>query len=392
MPGGGCFGDLLDGAPAATGVELGDRDEQEGDREPDERRAVELPERELPAVECLRDRDEPDRRQHGRDQNAHVERVDDRVLALADAREEGADDRRQDRDAAERQRVEPEAGVLVRDSEQHHGDRRDCVGLEEVGRHARAVADVVTDVVGDHGRVPRVVLGDAGLDLADEIGTDVGGLREDATAKPGEDGDQRATERQPEEVVDGGLRVVVERAREEPVVPGDAEETETDDEEPRHRPGPECDLECRGDALAGRLGGACIRAHGDVHADEAGRRREQCTDQEAERHAPTELGVEADHQDRHDRDEPDCRVLLPQVGGCAFLYGTRDLAHALVARRLLEQPVGQVEPEQHGSRGAHECERNCMITEKIHQPSGGTSTRTDMSQRKRRNESARPIM
>ena len=54
------------------------------------------------------------------------------------------------------------------------------VGLEEVGAHAGDVADVVSHVVRDHGRVVRVVLVDAGLDLADEVGTDVGGLRVDA--------------------------------------------------------------------------------------------------------------------------------------------------------------------------------------------------------------------
>ena len=391
MPGRGRFGDLLDRAPAAPGVVLGDRDEQEGDREADERRAVELPERELRPLERLRDGDEPDRGEHRRGEDAHVERVDDRVLALADAREERADDRGQDRHAAERERVQPEAAVLVGGAEQHHRDGGDGVRLEQVGGHAGAVADVVADVVGDHGRVARVVLGDAGLDLADEVGADVGGLREDAAAEPGEDGDERAAEGEAEEVVDGRLGRVVERSGQEPVVPGDAEETETDDEEPRHGAGPERDLECRGDALASRLGGARVRADGDVHPDEPGRCGEHGADQEPECRAPAELGVEPDHQDRDDRDVPDRRVLLFQVGGGAFLHSTRDLPHALVARRLAEQPVGQVEPVQHGSRGTDECERNCMVTEEIHQPSGGTS-QNDTSQRKRRNGSARPIM
>ena len=72
-----------------------------------------------------------------------------------------------------------------------------------------AVADVVADVVGDHGRVARVVLGDARLDLADQVGADVGGLREDAAAESREDGDQRAAEREPDQVVDRRLLRVV---------------------------------------------------------------------------------------------------------------------------------------------------------------------------------------
>ena len=44
------------------------------------------------------------------------------------------------------------------------------VGLEQVGGHAGAVADVVAHVVGDGGGVAGVVLGDARLDLADQVG------------------------------------------------------------------------------------------------------------------------------------------------------------------------------------------------------------------------------
>ena len=105
--------------------------------------------------------------------------------------------------AAERERVERRGCSSGNcGAEQHHGDRGDRVRLEEVGRHAGAVADVVADVVRDHGRVARIVLGDAGLDLADEVGADVGGLRVDAAAEPREDGDQRAAEGEADEVVD----------------------------------------------------------------------------------------------------------------------------------------------------------------------------------------------
>ena len=69
-----------------------------------------------------------------------------------------------------------------------------AIGLEQVGRHAGAVADIVADVVGDDGRVARIILGNAGFDLADQVGADVGALGEDAAAETGEDGDQRGAE------------------------------------------------------------------------------------------------------------------------------------------------------------------------------------------------------
>ena len=84
-------------------------------------------------------------------------------------------------------------------AEDDRRDQRDFVRLEEVGGHAGAVTDVVTDVVGDRGRVTRVVFGDAGFDLADEVGADVGRLGEDAAADSQEQREQRAAESEPDE-------------------------------------------------------------------------------------------------------------------------------------------------------------------------------------------------
>ena len=241
--------------------------------------------------------------------------------------------------------IEPQLAGREGRAEQHHGDGRDGIRLEEVGGHAGAVADVVTHVVGDHGRVPRVVLGDPSLDLADEVGADVRGLREDAAAETREDRDERAAEREPDQVVDGRLRAVADPVREDPVVAGDAEQAEAHDEQPRHRAGTERDLERGRDALAGCLRRPDVGPHRDVHADEAGGGREERTDRESDRRAPPELRVEADREQRHDGYERDRRVLLLEIGGGALLHGTRDRLHPLVPGRLLEQPPGQIEAE-----------------------------------------------
>ena len=93
--------------------------------------------------------------------------------------------------------------AVEEDRGEHHGrDHRHRIGLEQVGRHAGAVADVVADVVGDGRRVARIVLGNAGFDLADEVGADVGALGEDAAAETGEDRDQRGAEAERDQRVD----------------------------------------------------------------------------------------------------------------------------------------------------------------------------------------------
>jgi hypothetical protein len=160
----------------------------------------------------------------GRDGDRLVERVHDRAAA-AHAREEDADHRREDRDAADRERVERQPPVQREaEPEQHHGDRGDGVGLEQVGGHAGAIADVVAHVVGDDRRVARVVFGNPGLDLADEVGADVRRLRVDPAAETGEDRDQRTAEGEPDEIADRCVLGLVEPARENPVIARDAEQ------------------------------------------------------------------------------------------------------------------------------------------------------------------------
>ena len=285
-----------------------------------------------------------------------------------DAREERADHGRQDRDAAERERIEPEVCLVEADPEQHHRDGRDRVRLEEVGSHAGTVADVVAHVVGDDRGIARIVLGNSGLDLPDEVGAHVGRLRVDAAAETREHGDERATEREPDEIAHRGLRRVADPVGEHPVVAGDSEEAEPHDEEARHRACPECDLERRLQALARGLGRADVRAHRDVHPDEAGERREDRADQESERRAPPELVVEPEQEERQDRYHRDRRVLLAEIRSSALLDRARDLLHLLVAGRLLEQPPGEVQPVQNRHGRTRKREPDGVIYEEVHGP------------------------
>ena len=67
----------------------------------------------------------------------------------------------------------------------HH---RTDIGLEDIGSHPGHVPHVVAHVVRDRRRVAGIVLGDAGFDLPDQVGADVGGLGEDAAAHAREEG------------------------------------------------------------------------------------------------------------------------------------------------------------------------------------------------------------
>ncbi len=235
------------------------------------------------------DRDGDDR-QDARGDQALVERAHDR-LVLAELDEEGADDRGHDAGRADGERIDAasqfEHGLAGEEDrrEHHRGDDGHRIGLEQVGGHAGAVADIVADVVGDGRGVARIVLGDAGLDLADEIAADVGALGEDAAAETREDRDQRGAEAERHERVDdrrGSTDESPSAAGQEAEVDRDAEQREAGDQHAGDGARLEGDVEAAAERLRRRLGGADVGADRDVHADEAGRARQHGADGEAD--------------------------------------------------------------------------------------------------------------
>ena len=131
-------------------------------------------------------------------------------MSLSVARtDEDADDRREHADRTSREREQctgrPQLRPVREDrrergnAEDDRRDERHLVRLEQVGRHTGAVTDVVADVVGDRRGVARVVFGDTGFDLADEVGADVGRLGEDAATDSEEQREQRTAESEPDQ-------------------------------------------------------------------------------------------------------------------------------------------------------------------------------------------------
>ena len=268
----------------------------------------------------------------GRAPKALVERAHD-VVARAELDEVGAGDRGQQADAADHQREHHQRAGLGAGEEdrgqQHGGHDGHGIGLEQVGRHAGAVADIVADIVRDHRRVAGIILGDAGLDLADQVGTDVRTLGEDAAAEAGEDRDQRRAEGQADQGLEDGA-LLDAHAQQDAVIDRDAEQAERHDEHAGDRTRLEGDVETAGQAAGGgRLGGAHIGADRDVHADEPGRGRQAGADRVAD--ADLEAEEEGEQDQDHHADHGDGHVLAAQIGGGALLDGGGDLLHPLVA-------------------------------------------------------------
>src|SRR5699024_2836576 len=99
---------------------------------------------------------------------------------------EGADDGGEHADGGQdhgdSHAVEAEAGG---DGQSAGRDSGAEIGFVQVGAHAGHVAHVVAHVIGNNSRVSRVILRDAGLHLAHQVGAHVGSLGEDAAAHTG---------------------------------------------------------------------------------------------------------------------------------------------------------------------------------------------------------------
>ena len=237
---------------------------------------------------------------HGGDAGGEVERPVDRgqaVLARLGPGEVDARHRGEGADGRDQQREDQALVAEGLRAEDQRGDQRDGVRLEEVGGHAGAVADVVADVVGDGRGVARVVLGDVLLDLADQVGADVGGLGEDAAADPHEHGEERGTEAEALEHVG---RLVLEEQHDQ----AGAEQAEADGQHADHGAGAQADR--HGRLATGGLGGrgdAQVGAHGEVHAEVAHGGREAGADEEEHRaEDPHGRVVGRQHEQREERD------------------------------------------------------------------------------------------
>ena len=160
--------------------------------------------------------------------------------------------------------ITPEDGEV---SYENTADEADGVGFKDIGGHPSAIADIITDVIGNGGGVPRVILFELGLEFANEVGADIGGFGVDASAQTSEDADERGPEGESGETVDGGPKA--EPAGSDEIEGADGEKGEGDDEEAGDGAPIEGITQGGGTANGGGLGGANVGHDGDSHTCEA---------------------------------------------------------------------------------------------------------------------------
>ncbi len=373
--------DLADRAVGAGRVELGDVDEGDagdqaddaGEEEPD------------PGGDAVGTRATGVHHDVGGDAQPHhgqggrcpVPAVEDvhRVLVLlaADEERDGHDGGEEAEGAHHEREEDPRLGVrpagvdrdrVDRDAQDHGADVLGGGGLEEVRAAAGAVADVVADEVRDHARVAGIVLGDALLHLADEVGADVRGLGVDAAAELGEQRHEAGAEAEADddERCLGDADLLEHHLVEREDAPH-AEERECDDEEAGDGATAHRDLHRLDEAAAGGRGGPHVGADADRHADDARGHRARRADKECECGQGTDreagerghigdllvLDQRDHHADDHrgdQRKDADRHVLALDEGVRALADDVAHVLHGLGALVTGEDVAREIEREE----------------------------------------------
>ena len=290
------LGDGLGGGEAVGCEELGALADQDAGDETNDDAAVVLPGlvhlgdavvlKEEPHGEGSEAADED-----GSEVDAAVEGVEEGLLVgvVLGADNEESDDGGEGSEASD---PEGQGELGVAGGEGGGGDNGANEGLEEISAHAGNISDVVTDVVGNGGRVAGVVLGDVALDLSDEVSSDVGSLGVDAAGNTSKEGDGGGAESEAGEEADGGHHVEVhaclaavneaEGHGEDVEEDGEAQDAKGDDDEAHDGASSEGDAEGLVEAGLGGLHGLHVASGGDLHSAPAGSSRQDSANQEAD--------------------------------------------------------------------------------------------------------------
>ena len=178
-------------------------------------------------------------------------------------------------------------------------------GLEKISTHTGDITNVVTNVVGDGGRVAGIIFRNVGFNLTDKIGADVSGLGVDTTGDTRKEGNGGGAETETREVTNGithvddrtGHRATVGTSDNAAVLrggkdveeDGQTEDTVRDDGEAHDGTTGERDLESLVQARARGFHGLDVGLRCNLHASPASARGERGADEEAEHGLPATL-------------------------------------------------------------------------------------------------------
>ena len=339
---GGCFGNMANRGKFRRRIIFGNDDHQSGKHQADKCCQIQVHGRNLQATysSAIREHHGGNRiERDGRDGASHaqttVQGIHD-LTAVARLDKEGSNNGSNDGNATKNQRIKNRVVTRTGDHEpsqehgRHHGNG---VGLEQVCRHTGAVAHVVTHVVGDNGRVARVILRNTGFHLAHDICAHISTFGEDAATQTGEDGNQRATKGKPHQRMN---RITHTHHKEDAVETCHPQQSQAHYQHAGDSATAEGNLHGGIQAVIGGFSGTYVGAHGDIHADITCQTGKYGADGKAGRRGPAQK--DADKNEQHHAHSTNGGVLAVEVGGSPRLHSSCNLVHSFVTSGLGQYP------------------------------------------------------
>ncbi len=242
-------------------------------------------------------------------------------------------------------------GITGSGGESEGGEDGADIGLVKVSAHTGNVADVITDVIGDGGGVAAVILGDACLNLTDEVSANVRSLGVNAAADAGKQSHEGSAHAVHDHNIGnlGGIKSADILQAEEPE--GNVEHTEADDGEAHNGTGGESNAKTLVETLGRSLRGTGIGVRGYLHADKTGEHRPDTAREERKRSDAGEHFTLACKRDDEQDNEYDGEhlgnrgVLTLEVSVSACANGRGELFHLVVAFGCLHDLVALQESE-----------------------------------------------
>ena len=254
------------------------------------------------------------------------------VCAVLTTDEEGTNDCSSNTDSSQDQGEDSAFSLESNNAQSDGGNQSTDIGLEQVSTHTGNVTNVVTNVVADNSGVAGVILGDAGLNLTNQVSADVSSLGIDTAANTGKQSDGRSTEAEAGENVEVAGNSVDNAY---------AEKAETNNAHTHDGTAGECDVESLGHAaFRSSSSGTNVSLGSNGHANVACSNGEECTCKEADSSHPVD--AKADSYKENCDEVHENLVLSEKESTSTFLNGSGNFLHLFIAGTCLAYDTGLI--------------------------------------------------
>ena len=235
-----------------------------------------------PVVEAedIKDEERGNCNQHSTGIGADSERTEQlaHTCSFFGAHKEDADEREEDTDSGNNHGGDDSPQLHVASRSKGRGAQScrrkngTAIALIKVSAHTGNVAHVVAYVVGNGGRVARVVLWDVGFNFSNNVGAYIGCFRIDTASNAGEEGLGGSSHTEGEHRGSDGdernvVRAVDKRKSDEPE--GNVQQSEAHNDQPHYRAGAESNTQTAVQTLARSIGGSGGSIGSGLHTEEA---------------------------------------------------------------------------------------------------------------------------